>query len=124
MPIPCTKIEDDMSEQKHTPGPWDWSENPMADADADTKAFADLWSNAIHGGFVVRPVVSVVIGEPEDQIGLLRVHLEATPANARLIAAAPELLEACKAALTDPDGLTDSPLQAQLRAAIANAEQA
>ena len=54
-----------------------------------------------------------------------------TEANARLIAAAPELLEACKAALTemaawemDPDDMLNTALEPirSLRAAIAKAE--
>ena len=96
----------------HTPGPWTYHYND---------------DDLTHCGYVVgphphhgRPVVVVASANPDPQL----------EANARLIAAAPALLEACQAALEYIGGdgwdLTigqhrDNPLPAQLRAAIAAA---
>jgi hypothetical protein len=54
--------------------------------------------------------------------GILARPSEECEANARLIAAAPELLEACKEALKNCDGRTQPTLTRKLSQAIAKAE--
>lgn len=92
-----------MSEARHTPGPW--ATDDANDAPRDVMS---------HGGRGLVATAYVILrgGEEECPIAC---------ANARLIAAAPELLEACKNALEFSDGgyrwLND-----MLRAAISKAE--
>lgn len=92
---------------KHTPGPW--AVNFPGSADI----IADFGGNDIS--------VATIDG-PKDQTHHL-VH-EEHQANARLIAAAPELLEACKKALKDNRMQADSSLEVEaiLLAAISKAE--
>ncbi len=83
---------------KHTPGPWSVDDNPKSD-------FIDI-----------EPMVCRI------ERGTL-AHLD----NARLIAAAPELLEACKIALVtayeaDVASDEDGGWMVKMRAAIAKAE--
>lgn len=89
---------------KHTPGPW------LVDHDTDIT------------GSESSPEIGCV-----GKVDIAHVYLRAVPgkteANARLIAAAPDLLEALKAVLNsclDSRGLADAYKQA--RAAIAKAE--
>jgi hypothetical protein len=82
---------------KHTPGPW---------------TIADEWDGtSIKAGqfYVTHTIQSCGFHETE-------VDKAVTQANARLIAAAPDLLEACKAALSD-----DQPYIEKCKAAIAKA---
>jgi hypothetical protein len=88
---------------KHSPGPWWVSDN-----------FNDMRPEAIHEGrsnCIVATTWSIV---PEDM----------RKANARLIAASPSLLDACKAALPICDGSNPAheTIHNQLCAAIAAAE--
>ena len=103
---------------KHTPGPWTWMPEsfhedvgymePMVHAPLDDRGFAP-------------------------QVAVVRVGLEGTLANAALIAAAPELLEALKSALdwwlahpspmfTEDDVRISLTVQNRMQAAIAKAE--
>ena len=59
---------------KHTPGPWRWSQNPYGGARVETQ--------------------SVGIADVLSRAGVPHPVQESCAANARLIAAAPELLEA------------------------------
>lgn len=105
-----------MGEQKHTPGPWSVEENVRA------------------GGVVHLAVTNRSAGDDWMPCSI-SPQARARPidyANARLIAAAPALLEACKAAegvLTEPGIMDVDQWKAwsrktvdQLRAAIASAE--
>ena len=97
-----------MSEQaKHTPGPW------------------TLEPSCIRGGDRSR---SLVICGPGRVSGRSPAEHGEDEANARLIAAAPELLQACREALADLEGYlaeweTDPALETvqELRAVIAKA---
>lgn len=81
---------------KHTPGPWV----------ADTE---NAWP--------VQTGCCPLVGRPYSIAhGTRNVAAASKPEDARLIAAAPDLLEACKAALSD-----DQPYIAKCRAAIAKA---
>lgn len=98
-----------MSETKHTPGPWEAAGCVVYGSDGDS--VADLSLNG-------------------------RRHPDVTEANTRLTAAAPDLLEACEAALNalydiirsefatsrNPHPADDDPDIAHLRAAIAKAK--
>ncbi len=84
---------------QHTPGPWQFDGLDKIIGDQGNAEVCQVWGAAV-----------------EDQDGY---------ANARIIAAAPDLLEACKCALNSLDmiGATrGSPITTQLRAAIAKAE--
>jgi len=69
----------------------------------------------------------VIVDAAGKQLAMVSPHLR--EANARLIAAAPELLEACRAALYGvvdrggPDGLDKEEVADYLRAAITKAEE-
>src|SRR5690606_57464 len=77
-----------MSEMKHTPGPWTPMVRPPASfADHGLRALAQVW-----GGWIVAVPKRLV-----DRLG------HDAEANARLIAAAPELLEALEELLTAVD---------------------
>jgi hypothetical protein len=93
-----------MAEQKHTPGPW------------------HVTGSDVGGAMVVTDQVEIA-GWPD-------MPQDRSMANARLIAAAPELLEACKQALTaatEPVSFAEMKAEAErvikaLRAAIERAE--
>jgi hypothetical protein len=68
----------------HTPGPWDLTPGPHGDPDVDDCDFIIYESRA------AGDAVAAVVGP---------VRTGTTEANARLIAAAPELLDALKAAV-------------------------
>jgi len=88
---------------EHTPGPWVWSGN---DLDGDTDGLESVMEPRVDGG---------------------SIYLGITPANARLIAAAPDLLEAAIEALQQLD--CDNPnckavdlLEVAIRAALHQGE--
>lgn len=90
---------------KHTPGPWIFEE--VRGSDDKT--------------LVYRRILNV--GNVYKQKGIASTGIdEEAEANARLIAAAPELLEACKAVANDTSHAIMGKLQAQLRIVIAKAE--
>jgi hypothetical protein len=72
---------------KHTPGPWTYS----GDSDGDFIVWAGEGFLANVGGSFINAVVE----DPQKEL----VAFDCEQANARLIAAAPELLEACKRAV-------------------------
>lgn len=86
---------------KHTPGPWkaDLENYPIM-----VRSESETW-----------PLVDE-LGDEEGCAGVFVANTGDHKANARLIAAAPDLLEACKAALSD-----DQPYIEKCRAAIAKA---
>lgn len=91
---------------KHTPGPWQSTK-----CKAVVKS-ADYWA---------------IIEEGDESaawaIAEIDCDREAAEANAKLIAAAPELLAACEAAFSDYQSDTfQQPTEALLRAAIAKAK--
>lgn len=96
---------------KHTPGPWFVGEQMPAPSKS-IHAFIGIGNGACHVGLAsITPLTGFCEAE----------------ANARLIAAAPELLEACKEVvflIEGIAGLDDQQIQAinQARAAIAKAE--
>ena len=87
----------------HTLGPWSWSANPSGGARVQTS--------------------SVGIADVLSRAGVAHPTQESCEANARLIAAAPELLAACEAALVIIGDRNANPwwgdTEAKLRAAIA-----
>ena len=100
-----------MSETKHTPGPWHYEHPALS---------FSIHAAAIH----VADVFAKVSGGTSDKY----VLEEEADANARLIAAAPDLLKACEAALAEiesPDSYwnEEGPLAKQLRSAIQAAKE-
>lgn len=94
-----------MSEAKHTPGPWEFGPNHS--------------STGLAGQLVVRPAGEFPHGEwVADAGSMYDDHREA---NARLIAAAPELLEFVKEWL-GRQGTDENYMVAKARAAIDKAE--
>ena len=89
---------------QHTPGPWT--------IHADT----DGWPLVMSGGVAGRIVANVNPQSCPDESSAPEFVEMPCEANARLIAAAPELLDACKAALSD-----DQPYIEKCRTAIAKA---
>lgn len=87
---------------EHTPGPWEW-EKPYQYSDGSTS-----WALSSNGRLVLRHAAST---------------WTVSDANARLIAAAPELLKALRA-LFDASDLDTTPLHIYqaARAALAKAE--
>lgn len=88
-----------MADAKHTPGPWHVSGEDVGRA-----------QHYLHIGAKSSPMVLASMNE---------IHTN-TPANARLIAAAPELLEALQRAVHWHDQLSSFDLD-RMRAAIAKA---
>ena len=79
-------------ETKHTPGPWSWGTDPMEN------------------------ICDITLDIEATGYSILRCCVKPLEPNAMLIAAAPDLLEACKAALSD-----DQPYIEKCKAAIAKA---
>lgn len=96
---------------KHTPGPWSVEQDTSNNGDIDVFA-ADFL-----------PIASVDVREhPDDTISVPR---EVALDNARLIAAAPDLLAACKEAfIALPMTKHNESINEKLKAAIAKAEAA
>lgn len=92
----------------HTPGPWHVStKRPLASDDSDEINRIEFYVFAKKGNVATIPTDL-----------LLHVNQDAE-ANARLIAAAPDLLAACKGAVEDGD---DYRAMKRIKAAIAKAE--
>ena len=95
---------------KHTPGPWeaDFETYPIM-----VRSQSETW-----------PLVDE-LGNEEGRAGVFIANTGDNKANARLIAAAPELLEALKQIVnvwdTNPDVITYAELTRSARAAIAKA---
>ena len=109
-----------MSESKHTPGPWWW--------DGDPRPGCSAWDVGTLRGAKGACVMYYEIDNANKQPNDYKPFGCTTPANARLIASAPDLLAACEAALAsseDPDWNPHMALpladEEQLRAAIAKA---
>jgi hypothetical protein len=97
----------------HTPGPWD--------AECITDGAWEIKSDPQQGPW------KAVCDVKANRLGEAAVTNDESESNARLIAAAPEMLEACKVALAESEAANDtSPsachLRYVLRAAIAKAE--
>ena len=105
------------TETKHTPGPWRISDTGEIYGAGDIHAHGRLYPAVRgHGQVSSRSFTSrvcVVEGSPE---------LEGPAANARLIAAAPELLEACKAVMRLDYLHEHNALAKQVEAAIRKAQ--
>ena len=82
-----------MSEAKHTPGPWLIEPDHIDDDGAYSEP--SIWSTPDDSG-------------KQFAIATIRIGLLGSAANAHLIAAAPELLEACKEMVRRFTGLFDS----------------
>jgi len=107
-----------MSELKHTPGPWYWAE------DRWHGGYSGLFQDgAGHGDADV--VVPQCENDGDDGAAWFE---EITPANARLIAAVPDLLKVCKTAyslIISPSHVsidTANEVALELKDAIAKAE--
>ena len=111
-----------MAESKHTPGPWVWDKPLMhADTNRATQAMIRLFDDNTCGRVLMPSVgVSYLVGDDERTNGVLRAYIEVEPADARLIAAAPDLLEACEEALCCFD--SPGPVADELAAAISKAK--
>lgn len=110
---------------KHTPGPWEFSSPTMAGNDrviVEAHGFGSVAAISLNGA--PRHQSRLDVTSPYYQAQLATME-----ANARLIAAAPELLEACRQAndlLNDHFGIDDSDdagnaVHDAIRAAIAKA---
>jgi hypothetical protein len=98
----------------HTPGPWKVVEHYE---DASTRKIG------LHGCPAIVSEKGVVVVHPE--VGIVTEDLSTAKANARLIAAAPEMLEALKECLeeiTNPEEETWPHAQHVAKRAIAKAE--
>lgn len=93
---------------KHTPGPWREGEGGMLSR-------LNVWAGAAY------QIAQVKRFPAADVVRQIRADAEAE-ANARLIAAAPELLEACNQAVWQYEKLGESKGMKMMRAAIAKAE--
>lgn len=105
-----------LTKTKHSPGPW-WT----LDGDAETRSMSIIYMS----GELQNPV-GVVRPDSPRVIGYVRFdqnekRQQEDRANARLIAAAPDLLEACKSVAMTP-GIPNTKLGRMLRDAIAMAE--
>lgn len=103
-----------MSAPKHTPGPW--AVGGIFEEDGENRRGITSDDGTKYHRRILLAQVQVPTGLSE--------HHPVVEANARLMAASPELLKACRAALYDEDkGWTLRPDTAELlRAAIAKAE--
>ena len=72
---------------KHTPGPWTLTREPVPLQDGDERLIVPYWFVDAGAG---------TCGTEERPLDGFHAAFFASDANARLIAAAPELLEACK----------------------------
>lgn len=102
---------------KHTPGSWD-VEDPMG---------AEIGLSIVQSGLKTYEWEFIAMvcqsDASEERMGKQRfISPGEQEANARLIAAAPELLEALKGMLVVANLFTDSPYHEAARAAIAKAE--
>lgn len=97
-----------MSDAKHTPGPW------------RTNTTGYVYCCVGDGTTAERVILVANVGAYRDK-ELLRVNKDRWDADARLIAAAPELLDCVKAALNMIDGDGLPPNWDLLRAALAKA---
>lgn len=102
----------------HTPGPWQISK---ANCESGYVAIDSLVKHGSRDAFYA--LAQVAVAEFDDEEEQVSVPCEEGAANARLIAAAPELLEACKAIAGVYEGHEDVPLYVRrARAAILKAE--
>ena len=101
-----------MSEDTYTPGPWRWT---------DCYERGCWVSGVLRGQFMSKDYIYPIINSPGVIDGL---RVEVDQANARLIAAAPELLEALKALLawSQAEYQSNPRIDAQALAVIAKAE--
>jgi len=87
---------------KHTPGPWQWGDgwkeletNPRDPNHEYTgPKYADI---GLNGPDKRNPIIPIRVDHYEIEWDSANDLLDLTPANRALIAAAPDLLEACKA---------------------------
>lgn len=102
----------------HTPGPWFTEDVTFYSSRAKDNKWVEIWTRGPDGG---KQNIIALSG-----YGAEGFDLKTQKANARLIAAAPELLEAAKEALAwfkaGETGAMDLPFKGKLKAAIAKAE--
>ena len=125
-----------MSELKHTPGPWYWREANHSEtyADAHSRTLVSSGQQSIqksNGRPYDKPIlVPMAAMRSRDADRLAGIHLEihGSSENERLVAAAPDLLEACERVLraiewsTTEDRMTQDEQADYLAAAIDKAE--
>ena len=92
---------------QHTPGPWEMSKGPPAGVPGRSLTSSPGWT--VYAPDKLNPDGHLVVA-----------CYTYSEANARLIAAAPDLLAACKLLLRDP---TDYGAQQDIRAVIAAAQE-
>jgi len=80
-----------MTDTKHTPGPWKWEwSDPPSDGSFEAHG---LISEADGLNYGTRQVLTVCDGTIYSSVSSDSAYLDVSAANARLIAAAPDLLE-------------------------------
>jgi hypothetical protein len=101
---------------EHTPGPWEWS-----------GGLSDSYYRLVapNADYRERNVLEVVEGTVYSEYSSDSAYIDATPANARLIAAAPDLLDAleefCGGLFSYPPGSIGDEVLQKAKAAIAKA---
>ena len=121
-----------MGETKHTPGPWRSGRSDMMSYDASgTIAFKNIYADDPRGGTSRGKPLSVTVAKAVEEsalyagVGARPLSGEEIIANARLIAAAPDLLAAAQKVLSHKRGEDDWLILAvhcrDLEAAIAKA---
>lgn len=109
---------DTVKTPKHTPGPWNVEHIPGIDMGAT----AEITAPCEDGGtpFDGRSIIVAQVWKTNDETRWS--DDETAQANARLMAAAPDLLAACNAALAYLDAEDSAGLVAEIAAAVARAE--
>ena len=106
-----------MSENKHTPGPWEW------EVDGQNYSKFCLFNNEITEA-VLLPQIQCIHCLGDITHGAVYLHIDVSEADARLIAAAPSRLDACKMVMeTEPQERMNDTTLAYVSQAIALAEQ-
>ena len=118
-----------MTESKHTPGPWEWEE-ACHTSDYRTSQPRTLVSRTVDqiaedgrnlGRKPVLIPTAAVRATQAEAITNISLEIHGAPEDESLIAAAPELLEACKLVCAHPVAVDGKPWQA-CATAIAKAE--
>jgi hypothetical protein len=100
--------------ENHTPGPWAWKQSKTND-------FYNLVAIGDYGFHPNGDKVEPVVHSDGSACGEYGADIDVHGADAKLIAAAPDLLEACEEALMMIDEYQRHPIVIKLKAAIKKA---